>query len=196
MLRRDFYSPRFAPEGGCLRAALLSLLYVASGAAAYAQAEKQTVIQVQIDEKHDRLAPDPLQDVEWIVKYTITLTGKNKVTETQANTVVGSSKGQCDPAHCAYLNSTSQRDATLGESDTKVVWQVLGPRKLRRIGTGKQFIVMFDIDIDQSNNCHIDAKYLRQSGFTDVIMKRADTGEMAHFTLPRVVSASCSIQSS
>lgn len=193
MLQMKFNSPGSAAERRRLRTALLPLLFAASGAAAYAQADKQTVIQVQIDEKHDRLAPDPLQDVEWIVEYTITLTGKNKVTETQKNMVVGTAKGSVDPRRAASLNSTSQRDAELGQGGN-VVWQVLGPRNLRRIATGKQFIVMFDIDIDQSNNCHIDAKYLRQSGFTDVIMKRADTGELAHFSLPRVVSASCSIE--
>jgi hypothetical protein len=196
MLAMKFNSLGLALDRRRLPAALLSLLFAATAAAAYAQAEKQTVIQVQIDEKHDRLGPEPLRDVEWVQKFTITLTGQNKVTESQANTVVGTAKGQCDPTRCAYLNSTSRRDAALGESDTKVVWQVLGPRKLRRIATGKQFIVMFDIDIDQSNNCRIDAKYLKQRGFDDVVMKRADTGEMTHFTLPRVVSASCSIQSS
>lgn len=176
--------------------ALSSLLLAASGPIAYAQAEKQTVIHVEIDEKHDRLGPEPLQDVEWVHKFTITLTGQNKVTESQVNTPVGTARGPCNPARCAQLTSTYQRNAALGESDTKVVWQVLGPKKLRRIATGQQFIVMFDIEIDKSDNCHIDAKYLKQSGFVDVVMKRADTGEMTHFTLPRLVSASCSIQSS
>ncbi len=196
MLRMNFNSLRFAPDRKRLCAALLSLLFVASGAAAYAQAEKQTVIQVQIDEMHDRLGPEPLRDVEWVQKFTITLTGNNKVTESQKSTPVGSAKGAPSARLAASLTQTSQRDAALGQNDAKVVWQVLGPRKLRRIATGTQFIVMFDIEIDQGDNCHIGAKYLLQRGFDDVVMKRADTGEMTHFTLPRVVSASCSIQSS
>ncbi len=190
-----FDALRFAPDRKCLCAALSSLLVVASGAAAYAQAEKQTVIHAQIDEKHDRLPPYPLQDVEWVHEFTITLTGKNKVTETWKNTYIGNSMGPAT-AKQAFVNSTSRRDGALGHSDGTVVWQVLGPRKLRRIATGVQFIFMFDIDIDESNNCRIDAKYLKQVGFDDVVMKRADTGEMVRFAIPHVVSASCSIQSS
>jgi hypothetical protein len=196
MLRMNFNSRGFAKDRKRLCAALLSLFFVASGAAAYAQAEKQTVIQVQIDEMHDRLGPEPLRDVEWVEKFTITLTGNNKVIESQKNTPLGSAEGAVSARRAAELAQTSQRDGALGQKDAKVVWQVLGPRRLRRIATGVQFIVMFDIEIDQGDNCHIDAKYLLQRGFDDVVMTRADTGELTHFTLPRVVSASCSIQSS
>ena len=81
----------------------------------------------------------------------------------------------------------------LGQSG-KVVWQVLGPKKLRRLGEGKQTISIFDIDIDSANNCHIAVKYLLQKGFSYLIAKRAGTGTEEHFTLPRLVSASCSIE--
>jgi len=59
---------------------------------------------------------------------------------------------------------------------------------------GQQFLMIMNIEVGESNACHVDVKYLRQTGFASVVMKRADTGEMANFSLPRVERASCAIQ--
>ena len=57
-------------------------------------------------------------------------------------------------------------------------------------------ISIYDIDIDGANNCRIAIKYLLQKGFSYLIAKRAGTDKEEHFTLGRLVSASCSIESS
>jgi hypothetical protein len=174
--------------------ALLSLPFAAWGAVAHAQTEKATVIQIRFVERHDRLTPDVDRNIEWANEFTVTLTGKNNISETQTSTYRGSSHYPATNALVTRISHTDTRDTALGEGGEKFVWQVLGPRKLRRITTGIQFIMMIDVNIGEDNNCHTDVKYLKQKGFNDVIMKRAGTQNMEHFTIPHVVSASCSIQ--
>ena len=82
----------------------------------------------------------------------------------------------------------------MGDESGRVVWHVLGERKLQRIRVGDQFLTIMNIEIDSENRCQVEVKYLEQKGFTDVVIKRPDNGEMAHYTLPRLVSASCSIE--
>jgi hypothetical protein len=181
-------------KGSCL--GLLSLVLVVWAPALHAQGEKQTVIHVSVDEKHDRLTPDIERDIEWVHEFTVTLSGKNAVSEVQKNTFAGSSQHPATPKRQAHLMSENERQAALGQNGGKVVWQVLGPKKLRRIGVQGQSIAIFDIDIDGGNNCHITVRYLQQTGFSDTIGIRAGTGTIEHFTLARLVSASCSIEAS
>lgn len=74
------------------------------------------------------------------------------------------------------------------------MWHVLGERKLQRIVVHQQFLTLMNLEIDSANACQVDVKYLQQKGFTDVVIKRRDNGEMAHFTVPRLASAECSIE--
>jgi len=176
-------------------AALAAFVLAFWAAGALAQSEKQTTIQIKIDEKHDRLTPDFEPDIEWLHESTITLSGKNAVGEVGKNTFLGSPLHPATPRLQARLASDFERGAALGQSGGKVVWQVLGPKKLRRIVEGKQTISIYDIDIDGANNCHIAVRYLLQKGFSYLIGKRAGTDTEEHFTLPRLVRASCSIES-
>jgi hypothetical protein len=169
------------------------VVFCASGA--LAQSEKKTVIQIKIDEKHDRLTPDLEQDIEWLHQVTITLSGKNAINEVGKNEFLGSPQHPASPGLQARLASEFERDSALGQSGGKVVWQVLGPKKLRRIWEGKQMISIYDIEISGANNCRIMVKNLLQKGFPYLIAKRAGTDREEHFSLPRLVSASCSIES-
>jgi hypothetical protein len=171
------------------------LNFSASATALHAQDVKDTILHIRIDEKHDRYTPDLETDIEWLHEYTVTLSGKNAVKEVQKETFLGGSQHPATPERQANLASSHEREASLGQGGGKVVWQVLGPKKLRRIVEGKQTITMFDIDIDRANNCHIAAKYLLQQGYSFLIAKRAGTGTEEHFSLPRLKSASCSIES-
>ena len=50
-----------------------------------------------------------------------------------------------------------------------------------------------DIQISGENACSVQIKYLLQKGYGDIVNTRADNGELAHFSLPKVVSAQCTI---
>ncbi len=154
-----------------------------------------TVIQGELVESHDLLsdANDPasvqVRDIEWSHKFTITLSGKNHIEETWNSARLGFGGRSRGP-----LATQSENSATIGDSASKVVWHVLGAKKLQRIFAGQHFLMIVNIEIDESNACQVDVKYLKQTGFASVVMKRADTGEMANFSLPRVERASCAIQ--
>jgi hypothetical protein len=183
----------------CSVRAIATLLLAVAGHAASAQSDqsdKTTIINFQFTERHDRLTPDVERDIEWTNDFTVTLAGKNKVSENQSVVFRGSPLHPATGERVIRLSHTDERDTALGDEAKTFIWQVLGPKKLRRIYTGTQFALVIDLEIDQRNSCHVNVKYLKQTGFVDVVMKRTATGTMEHFTLPRVVSASCSIQSS
>jgi len=39
----------------------------------------------------------------------------------------------------------------------------------------------------------VQIKYLLQKGYSDIITPRADNGQLAHSSLPKLISAQCSI---
>lgn len=53
---------------------------------------------------------------------------------------------------------------------------------------------MTDIEISGENSCSVQIKYLLRRGYSGIISKRADNGELAHFSLPKLVSSQCSIR--
>jgi hypothetical protein len=163
---------------------------------ALAQDQKSTIIRVQITEVHDRLTPDSETDIKWTHDFVITMSGKNSIAESQTNTFAGSPQHPATRRRVSNLTSQSDRETTLGRQEGKATWQVLGPKKLRRIWAGQQFIMLWEIEIGDNNNCSIDAKYLLQKGFPDTIGPRAGTGTMEHFSIQRIQSATCSIQAS
>jgi hypothetical protein len=178
-----------------LNAARLSTVFLVGAVGVEAQ-EKPTIIHIKIDEKHDRLTPDIDRDIEWIHEYTVTLSAKNAISEVQQNIFAGSPEHPATPRRMAKLASDQQRELVLGQNNGKVQWQVMGPKKLRRIGAQGQSLAMFDISIDDQNNCHITVRYLKQLGFADTIGIRAGTNTLEHFSLSRLISASCDVTSS
>lgn len=179
-----------------------SMQYCAAPATAAEQPEggKQTVIRGEIVEKHDLLsdANDPSSpqtpDIEWSHAFTISLSGKNQVSEVWNNTRLSVAGGRGFGRRRGPLATQAENNGSLGDTTRKVVWRILGPKKLQRILPGEHYLMIMDIEIGQDNTCRLDAKYLRQSGFVSIRMPRADTGEMSNFSLPRVEKASCTIE--
>jgi hypothetical protein len=142
-----------------------------------------TVIQIDFVETHDRLTPDERPGIAAQHQIVATLSG-SRVSENN-QLVINWRRGS--------LVRQGQNRETLGDSSARAVWHVLGPHSLRRIFAGKQYLMMTDIEISGRNVCSVQIKYLLQKGYSDIINRRADNGELAHFSLPRVVSAQCSI---
>jgi hypothetical protein len=186
-MRRDRFG-RAAPASLVAGVALALALGVGSPRA---HAENRTVIRVTVVETKDRLPPDPLPGIERRHDLVATLSGKNQVSEKGDSVRIdagGAHKRHAPPP------LSEENSAVMGDESGRVVWHVLGERKLQRIRVGDQFLTIMNIEIDSENRCQIEVKYLEQKGFTDVVIKRPDNGEMAHFTLPRLVSATCSIE--
>jgi hypothetical protein len=174
--------------GALIRAAAASLFLAVGAVAPHAQNAKPTIIRGEVVEVHDRLPPNELLGVEHKHAFTFTLSGANSVSETWANSYLNKDGS-------FWLKTASANSANLGGEDSqKIVWKVLGDRQLRRIDVGIQTITLWTISIDKDNHCKLDVAFLLQKGFTDIIAKREDNGQMAHFSLPRVVSASCTIE--
>jgi hypothetical protein len=152
-----------------------------------AEGNKPTVIRVEINETHDRLGPDPRPDIVRAHTFVVTLSNMNQVKENEVVSKGGRRK-------TAGIVKSVDSEETIGNANSRIVWHVLGPHKLQRIAQGGHFIVTWDIDIGENNACHIGVKYLKQAGFESVMMERADTGELAPFSLPRALSSVCSIE--
>jgi hypothetical protein len=182
--------------GAARLAVLLLALAMILVSPVLAQGQKSTIIRVEIAEVHDRLTPDFEPDIKWTHNFVITMSGKNSIAESRTNTFAGSPQHPATQRRVSNLTSQSDRETTLGRQEGKATWQVLGPKKLRRIWAGQQFIMLWEIEIGDNNSCSIDAKYLLQKGFHDTIGRRAGTGTMEHFSIQRIQSATCSIQAS
>ena len=148
---------------------------------------KETVISIDFAESHDRLDPDPRPDILRNVHIEATLSPNGQVHESLVATVGGRKR------RMAIMNENEQ-DAKLGDASPKIVWRVEGPHKLQRLVVGQQFLTMFDVEIGSDAACSVQIKYLQQKGYSGVIMRRSDNGELAHFSLPKVLNSSCSIR--
>lgn len=171
----------------------LAALLVAAGCglaspAATARDGKETQITINFTETHDRLDPDPRPGITRAVTIEATLSGNGQVHENNSDFVGGGRR------HRANGMRQGENDEKLGDTATKVVWRVDGPHKLQRLLVGKQFIMVAEVEVGDGASCSVDIKYLLQKGYTDVVMKRRDNGEMAKFSLPRVLNSSCSIR--
>jgi hypothetical protein len=142
-----------------------------------------TVIQIDFVETHDRLTPDERHGIAAQHQIVATLSG-SQVSESN-QTVINRRRGS--------LVRQGQNSEALGDNSARAVWHVLGPHSLRRIFAGKQYLMVTDIEISGGNACSVQIKYLLQQGYSDIINRRADNGELAHFSLPKVASAQCSI---
>jgi hypothetical protein len=151
---------------------------------AKAASTSDTVIQIDFVETHDRLTPDERPGIAAQHQIVATLSG-SRVSENN-QTVINMRRGS--------LVRQGQNSETLGDNSARAVWHVRGPHSLRRIFAGKQYLMMTDIEISAGNACSVQIKYLLQKGYSDIINRRADNGEPAHFSLPKVVSAQCSIR--
>jgi hypothetical protein len=145
-----------------------------------------TVIQIDFVETHDRLAPDERPGITAQHQIVATLRG-SRVSENNQTVIAGRRRR-------GSLVTQGQNNEALGDNSARAVWHVLGPHSLRRIFAGKQYLMMTDIDISGEKACSVQIKYLLQKGYSDIINKRADNGELAHFSLPKLVSAQCSIR--
>ena len=145
-----------------------------------------TVIQIDFVETHDRLTPDERPGIAAQHQIVATLSG-SRVSENN-QTLVGGRRRR------GLLIVQGQNNEALGDNSARAVWHVLGPHSLRRIFAGKQYLMMTDVEIAGENACSVQIKYLLQKGYSDIINKRADNGELARFSLPKLISAQCSIR--
>jgi hypothetical protein len=188
---------------GCTKAAgLVAVSWALSLAQVQAQQtqsnapppEQSTVIRGEFVEVHDFLSDDNAPasprtaSVEWSHGFTMTLSGKNQVAEKwNGNRLRIGSKP-------SPLTSQDQSNGMTGQNAGHIVWHILEKNKLQRIYKGQHFLMIMDIEVSAGKECHVEVKYLKQTGFVSVVMKRIDTGTMANFSLPRVESASCTIE--
>jgi hypothetical protein len=152
-----------------------------------AESSGDTVIQIDFVETHDRLTPEERPGIVAQHQIVATLAASNQVSENN-QTVVGGRRRR------GLLIVQGQNSEALGDNSARAAWHVLGPHQLRRIFAGKQYLMLTDVEITGDNACNVQIKYLLQKGYSDIINKRADNGELAHFSLPKLISAQCSIR--
>jgi hypothetical protein len=170
------------------RAKLLAFVLSVVVAPAHAQSERTTHIHIVIDEIHERITSDGNLPIEKLHEYNVTLSGTNQVNEVWVQTNIGIRTGDYKHSDPGGENAT-----TIGGS-RGVVWHVLGDHKLQRIRAGEQIIEIWDLKVDNGNSCNIDARFLLQKGTTYFIANIAGTSKIAHFTVPKVQHATCTIE--
>jgi len=154
-------------------------------AAQPAPAEADTTLTIEYVETHDRLDPDPKPGIT--VRHTLeaTLSAGNHVVENDRREVGG--RKRVFVAH-------GQNQGALGDNTAWATWRVIGPHQLERLFAGHGFLLKIDVETGPADACAVTVAYLLQAGFTSVMSRRADTGEPARISLPKVVSAQCSIR--
>jgi hypothetical protein len=54
--------------------------------------------------------------------------------------------------------------------------------------------MMTDVEISGENACSVQNHVSVAKGYSDIINTCADNGELAHFSLPKLIGAQCSIR--
>ena len=171
-----------------MRCRLALPLFLAVAAPALGE-EAPTTIHGKIISVRDRLAPDEARNIVFDTEFTITLSGKHNISEHWSRTALRNDRGTLN-----ISGPSGASNQTLGEKNAKVSWRVLGSHSLQRISMGRQFAFTLSITTDGRSTCNLEAKFVLQKGVDDIVARRFDNGEMAHFSLPRVTAASCTIE--
>ncbi len=165
-----------------------------------------TVIKGQFVESHDLLSDSGdgskvvSSGIQWTHNFTIVLSGKNHVSEKWNNVrsgagfAIGNRRNGGHIRRSGPLATSGENSVMIGSDSGRAVWHVLGEKKLQRIFPGQHFLLIMNIEVGADNACNLEVKYLRQVGFTSVVMRQATNGMMSNFSLPLVESASCTIQ--
>jgi len=148
-------------------------------APAPAAAAQSTVIEGAFTETHRRLDCD-CRPITWTRHFRITLSGRNSVHE------------EWTSRSDRNLRTESERDRELGKTEDRGVWRVLGANRLERTKDHRQHQLILTITTHEKS-CDLRVEYRLKPGYSDVLAKRADNGQWAHFSLPRVLAQSCEI---
>ncbi|HEY1452588.1 MAG TPA: hypothetical protein VGF57_03915 [Roseiarcus sp.] len=159
-------------------ALLYSLATLLVAAPSLAQ-EKATTIRGSFTETHTMLECD-CNPITWTQNFVITLSGKNHIRE------------EWDGRNNNNLKTSSQHESDLGAARGSAIWRVAGPNRLEKTVVFSQHIQKMTITT-AGNQCTLDVRFALKPGFANMYVPRADTHEMAHFTLPRTMQTSCEI---
>jgi hypothetical protein len=163
-------------RSGAFVAAFAATLLVAPPSLAQ---DKATTVRGSYTETHTRLECDCNPTI-WTQNFVITLSGKNHIRE------------DWDSRNNNNLTRTAQHESDLGQARGSAIWRVAGPNRLEKTVAFRQHIQKMTITT-AGNQCTLDVRFTLKPGFTDMYVPRADTGEWAHFTLPRTTQTSCEI---
>lgn len=169
---------------------LVSALALASQGAVFAQQNGPVVIQGTVMSVHDRLPPFEVHDIVFQADFKFTISSDKQIEESWTRSTLRNR----DNDNLNFAAVANSKRATLGEDGSTVTWHVQGPHRLERISQGRQFVLTMLITIDDQKNCRLTAKYVLQKGKSFVILRRADNGEDARFSVDRVTSATCLVQ--
>jgi hypothetical protein len=159
---------------------IFSLAAIALAAlAAAGSATAATVIDGGFSESHHRLDCD-CRPVEWTRHFRITLSGKNAVHEEWS---AESDRSQ---------SRTVEHDMELGKTAGRATWRVVGANRLERILNYPQHQTIMVI-VTHGRSCDLQVEYRLKPGYSDMLAKRADNGQWAHYSLPQVQAPTCEI---
>jgi hypothetical protein len=156
-----------------------TMLVVGTVGPATSQSGVTTVIHGRFVEEHYIMEGDAPR-VTWTWEFTLTLSGKGAIHE------------EWSGHNTRNLQKSNAQDYTLGSSAGSVTWHVLGSNKLQKTINFRQHTQTLTI-ATIGKECRLDVTFRLKPGFSDMLTPRADTGEWAHFSLPKTLEASCTI---
>jgi hypothetical protein len=162
-------------------AALFGVVLIASAAGAQTQSNPTTVIHGQYRESHILMNSDNYKPIVWTNDFTVTLSGRNSIHE------------EWHGVNQRNIETSNSGDLVLGSTAGSVTWRVIGPATIRKIVEYRQHTMVLTINTSADKTCKLDVEFKLKPGFTDMLMPRADNHELSHFTLPKLMDASCSI---
>ena len=158
-----------------------------AGMALPVEARADAVIHITFVETHDRKPPDERIGITQSHSVEATLGANGRISENFEVTMA-------DRRGRGRFAGSGSHETKLGDTDGNVTWRVKGPHRLLRVAQGPSLFVYTNIDVQNDNTCSATVDYRLKPGHTDMYGPRRDTGEMAHFTLPTVLSVECSIR--
>lgn len=143
-----------------------------------------TQIDASIDYQFDMIAPVQRSGIPVTHRFSITLSGKNQVSESHT----ASAPGRSFSGSQVRVLGQSGNDGVTGG-----VWRVAGPNRLVRIRNLPQSVETLTVAVSGAT-CTITASHRLKPGFHD--FKFLTIGKREWFTAaePRVVSTSCTIR--
>lgn len=169
-------------RAGSIIGAAIALGALCGGSAAAQGAATQ--IDASITYSFNRLRPDPVANIPVTHRYSITLSGANRVDEVRTS-------------QSGLSSFTSRLTRLLGQSSsegkTGGAWRVSGPNSLVRRRDLPQSVETLTIKV-HGQACEIGVSNRLKPGFSEFMYPRIGTGEWQIFSEPQVTATTCVIR--
>jgi hypothetical protein len=156
-------------------------LGVCAATPAPAEAQDSTVFDIEMLFQYDRLTPDFFPGINNRVRLTVTLSGRNAVRVDRYRRI-------------GPFSEASGGTGTLGQGAPRGSWRVVDANTIEGRQDFPRSVRTTTLTVTGGNSCAVRTVDRLKPGFREYMFRRVDSGTMALFTEPRLVSSHCTIR--